>query len=253
MSELHSRTGDSHFPDTKDHLGARDDVSRFLMAYKFGLDEVMTKVNILKEEFSYVHEYNPIEHVRSRLKSPESILRKAERKNCPLNPDDIKARISDIAGVRITCSFIADTYVIQEMLSRQDDITVIEVKDYIASPKSNGYQSLHMIVEVPVFMSDHVEPVRVEIQIRTVAMDFWASVEHKIYYKYDGDVPAELLGELAAAANAVNSLDLKMERLYDEVAKLDHGRAAAMEVTSIAEMAVSDPALAAFKPRGSAA
>jgi putative GTP pyrophosphokinase len=201
-------------------MASRDDFARLMMSYKFGLDEVMTKVNILKEEFTYIHDYSPIEHVRSRVKSPESILKKAHRKNCPLTVDHIRASISDIAGIRITCSFVEDTYVIRDMLVGQDDITVIEVKDYIAEPKPNGYQSLHLIVEVPVFMSDRVESVRVEIQIRTVAMDFWASVEHKIYYKYDGAVPESLLTELKDAADAVTRLDTKMERLYGEVAKL---------------------------------
>jgi putative GTP pyrophosphokinase len=198
----------------------RADFARLMMSYKFGLDEMMTKVNILKEEFAYIHSYSPIEHVHSRVKSPDSIIKKALRKNCPMDVASIRANISDIAGIRITCSFVADTYLIRDMLVRQDDVSVIEVKDYIADPKPNGYQSLHLIVEVPVFMSDRVEPVRVEIQIRTVAMDFWASVEHKIYYKYDGEVPEELLGELKGAADAVTSLDRKMERLYAEVGKL---------------------------------
>ena len=204
----------------------RDNIARLMMSYKFGLDEVLTKVNILKEEFTYIHEYNPIEHVHSRVKSPESILKKATRKHVPLTVANIRENISDIAGIRITCSFVADTYVIRDMLLRQDDITVIAVKDYIANPKPNGYQSLHLIIEVPVFMSDRVESVRVEIQIRTVAMDFWASVEHKIYYKYDGEVPAALLDELKDAADAVTSLDMKMERLYGEVAQLSADAAA---------------------------
>jgi putative GTP pyrophosphokinase len=215
-----------------DAAQVRDTVARLLMSYKFGLDEVLTKVNILKEEFTYIHEYNPIEHVHSRVKSPESILKKATRKNVPLTVLDIREQISDIAGIRITCSFVADTYVIRDMLLRQDDITVIAVKDYIANPKPNGYQSLHLIIEVPVFMSDRVESVRVEIQIRTVAMDFWASVEHKIYYKYDGEVPAALLDELKDAADAVTSLDMKMERLYGEVAQLSADAAASSAAES---------------------
>lgn len=214
--------------EPRDFLDSVDDFGRFMMSYKFGLDEVMTKVNILREEFNYTHSYSPIEHVRSRLKSADSIRNKAIRKGCEFTAIDVSERISDIAGIRITCSFIADTYVIRDMLARQDDITVLEVKDYIASPKPNGYQSLHMVIEIPVFMSDRVVPVRVEIQIRTVAMDFWASVEHKVYYKYDGEVPRELLDELKDAAEAVNRLDLKMERLYDEVARLESPRDAAL-------------------------
>jgi putative GTP pyrophosphokinase len=227
----------------------RDDIARLMMNYKFGLDEVLTKVNILKEEFTYIHEYNPIEHVHSRVKSPESILKKATRKNVALTVADIRDNISDIAGIRITCSFVADTYVIRDMLMRQDDITVIAIKDYIANPKPNGYQSLHLIIEVPVFMSDRVESVRVEIQIRTVAMDFWASVEHKIYYKYDGEVPAALLDELKDAAHAVTSLDMKMERLYGEVAQLSADAAADSAANSAANAMDGDVPLDGFRQR----
>lgn len=199
---------------------ARDELTRFVMAYQFGMEEVLTKVNILKDEFHYVHDYNPIEHVSSRLKSPEGILTKALRKGCPLRVDAIREQIFDIAGIRITCSFIADTYTIRDMLMAQEDVTVVEVKDYIAEPKGNGYKSLHLIVQVPVYLSDRVERVNVEIQIRTIAMDFWASLEHKIYYKYDGDVPQTLLDELRDAADAANRLDVKMERLHQEVSTL---------------------------------
>lgn len=210
-------------PDQRGALAAaRDELTRFVMAYQFGLDEMLTKVNILKDEFSYVHDYNPIEHVSSRLKSPEGILAKAVRKGCPLRVDAIREQIFDIAGIRITCSFIADTYTIRDMLLSQADVTVIEVKDYIAHPKDNGYKSLHLIVQVPVFLSDRVEHVKVEIQIRTIAMDFWASLEHKIYYKYDGDVPQTLLDELRDAAEVANRLDVKMERLHQEVSSLPH-------------------------------
>ena len=197
-----------------------DEFTRFMLSYKFGIDEVMTKINILKEEFSHRHDYSPIEHVSSRLKSPESILEKANRKGCDLTLDGIRAELHDIAGVRVTCSFISDTYKIFDMISAQRDVTVLQVRDYIAEPKANGYKSLHMIIEVPVFMSDHVEQVKVEVQIRTIAMDFWASLEHKIYYKFDRDVPEALLGELREAALAANALDVKMERLHDEVAAL---------------------------------
>jgi putative GTP pyrophosphokinase len=198
----------------------RDEFTRFMLSYKFGIDEVLTKINILREEFNHGQEYNPIEHVNSRLKSPESILEKATRKNVPLSVEEIRANILDIAGVRITCSFLSDTYRIRDMLTRQGDLTVLVEHDYVASPKPNGYKSLHLIVEVPVFMSDRVQPVSVEIQIRTIAMDFWASLEHKIYYKYEGDVPLALVAELTEAADAANRLDVKMERLHDEVVRL---------------------------------
>ena len=193
-----------------------------MMAYKFGLDEVMTKINILRDEFSYAHEYNPIEHIGSRLKTPESVVRKAMRKDSPLTFDGIRKTVLDVAGVRITCSFISDAYELSDMLTRQRDVTVVEVKDYIARPKDNGYKSLHVIVEIPVFMSDRVENVFVEVQIRTIAMDFWASLEHKIYYKYRRDVPEAILEELRAAAATAHELDMKMERLHDAVAELDY-------------------------------
>jgi len=198
----------------------RTELTRFMMSYKFATDEMMTKINILKEEFSSIHAYSPIEHVRSRLKSPEGILKKAVRTGCPLALDEIRDRIQDIAGIRITCSFISDTYRVCDMLTSQQDVTLLKVKDYIASPKPNGYKSLHLLVAVPVFMSDRVQPVTVEIQIRTIAMDFWASLEHKIYYKYGGGVPAALLADLKQAADVAGRLDVKMERLHEQVVAL---------------------------------
>lgn len=195
-------------------------LKRFLMVYQFGIDEMMTKINILRDEFSYVHDYNPIEHVKSRLKSPESILAKAQRYGLPRGLTAIRENIRDVAGIRITCSFTSDVYRIMEMVTRQGDVTVIEIEDYIAEPKPNGYRSVHVIVEIPVFMSDRVESVYVELQIRTVAMDFWASLEHKIYYKHDRAVPGELREELRLAAEAARDLDLRMESLHERV----HGK-----------------------------
>lgn len=195
----------------------KQELTRFMMMYKFALDEMNTKINILQEEFQYIHSYNPIEHTKSRLKSPESIVKKLRRKGLPLSLISVKDHIQDIAGIRISCSFISDIYIISEMLQKQKDITVIECKDYIKKAKPNGYQSLHLIVEVPVFMSDREESVKVEVQIRTVAMDFWASLEHKIYYKYEKAVPAHLLKELKEAADAAAELDQKMERIHQEV------------------------------------
>ena len=167
-------------------------LTRFMMVYKFALDEINTRIDILKQEFHYSYEYNPIEHVKSRLKTPESIIEKVYRRGYDLTLPSIRENVKDIAGVRITCSFTSDIYRISEMLQRQKDIRTVEIKDYIKNPKLNGYKSLHLIIEVPVFMSDQVENVYVEIQIRTIAMDFWASLEHKIYYKYDKEVPQYL-------------------------------------------------------------
>jgi putative GTP pyrophosphokinase len=203
----------------------RDEFTSFMLSYKFGIDELMTKINILKEEFSFRHDYSPIEHVSSRLKSPESLIAKAQRKGLTPSFDAIRENVHDIAGVRVTCSFIADAYKIFDMIANQQDVTVIQVRDYIKEPKPNGYKSLHAIIEVPVFMSDHVRPVKVELQIRTIAMDFWASLEHKIYYKYNRQVPDKLLQELRDAADTANKLDLKMEHLHDWVVALDGDRA----------------------------
>ncbi|MFC4024166.1 GTP pyrophosphokinase family protein [Oceanobacillus longus] len=195
----------------------RNELTRFMVTYKFGLDEMNTKLNILKEEFQYIHEYNPIEHLKSRIKSPESILKKMTRKNLEVSMDSIKENVQDIVGIRVVCSFISDIYKISDMLQKQKDVKVIEIKDYIANPKPNGYKSLHLILSIPVFLSDREEEVFVEIQIRTVAMDFWASLEHKIYYKYNREIPDHLTMEITEAATVANELDLKMEKLNKEV------------------------------------
>jgi len=195
----------------------RDDFARFLMPYKFGIDEINTKISILREEFSQLHDYNPIEHLSSRLKTPEGIVEKVERKGCNSSFEAIRATITDIAGVRVTCSFVSDVYRVFDLLTGQNDIRLMVVKDYIANPKPNGYKSLHAIVEVPVFLSDGPVAVPVEVQLRTIAMDFWASLEHKIYYKYGRQVPVQLLDRLKEAADTASRLDHTMEQLHDEV------------------------------------
>lgn len=194
---------------------------RLIMTYKFGIDEVMTKITVLRDEFRHIHDYNPIEHLGSRLKSIDSIFAKARRKGIELTPDGVRENMFDIAGVRVTCSFVSDIYRVRDMLVGQRDLTVLEERDYIAHPKGNGYKSLHLIVKVPVFLSDRVEDVVVEIQLRTIAMDFWASLEHKIYYKYERDVPQHLTDALKLAADVAATLDTTMERIHDEVRELD--------------------------------
>jgi putative GTP pyrophosphokinase len=197
-----------------------NELKRFSLIYKFALDEMNTKINILKEEFIHIHEYNPIEHCNSRLKSATSILKKLNRKNLNLSMESIRENIKDIAGIRIICPFITDVYKISQMIENQMDIELVERKDYIQNPKSNGYQSLHLIIKIPVFMSDRVEHVYVELQIRTIAMDFWASLEHKIYYKYDKEIPEHIKSSLKDAALAASELDYKMESINNEVASL---------------------------------
>lgn len=195
----------------------KKELTSFMMMYKFATDEINTKINILKEEFQHIHDYNPIEHTNSRVKTPESLYKKVIRKDCPFDLNVVREEIRDIAGIRITCSFRSDIYRIKDMLCKQRDLELVECKDYIQYPKPNGYQSLHLIVKVPVFMSDRTENVFVEIQIRTIAMDFWASLEHKIFYKYDREIPERLIRELKEAAISATELDLKMERLHEEV------------------------------------
>lgn len=193
------------------------DITKMFLGYKFALEEVNTKISILSEEYRVVHEYNPIEHVSTRIKSPKSIMKKIEHKKLAWALHEIEDNIRDIAGVRIICSFEEDIYRVAEMLSNQNDITVVEVKDYIKKPKENGYRSLHLIIKIPIFLTDSVRNVFVEIQIRTIAMDFWASLEHKIFYKYNKDVPAHVQKGLKEAADQVTALDYKMALLNKEV------------------------------------
>jgi putative GTP pyrophosphokinase len=208
-------------PDGLDAFqGLTSELTQFMLIYKFGLAEIGTKINILTEELTHRGRGNPIEHVSPRLKTPASIVAKARRINCALAFDDLRARIRDIAGIRVVCGFVSDVYLVADMLTRQPDLNLVQTKDYIAEPKPNGYRSLHLIVEIPVFLSDRVVTVPVEVQLRTVAMDFWASLEHKIYYKYDPDIPDRLREELAATAEDAARLDKRMELLHREI----HGR-----------------------------
>ena len=202
----------------------RDQFADFMLGYKFAIDEIITKINILREDFNHANEYNPIEHINSRLKSLESVLEKVQRKNYAMNLASIRENVLDIAGVRVVCSFISDIGAIRDMLVGQSDITLLDERDYITHRKPNGYQSLHLIVSIPVFRAGRTDLMPVEIQIRTIAMDFWASLEHKIYYKYRGEVPATLRSELTEAAVAAAQLDSKMESLHRLVDRSDQPR-----------------------------
>jgi putative GTP pyrophosphokinase len=197
--------------------GAREDFIRLMVEYRSAVNEVLTKITVLSDEFAFLHRSNPIEHITHRLKDPQSILEKLKRRGVEPSFEAIRRELTDVAGVRIICSFIADTYRVRDALLAQGDITVIQLKDYIKQPKPNGYRSLHAIVQVPVFLSSGPTPVTVEIQLRTIAMDFWASLEHKIFYKYHGAVPADLAQTLTEAADAAWELDQRMERLHHEV------------------------------------
>jgi GTP pyrophosphokinase len=217
--------------DIEDFRVLREQFTDFMLGYKFAIDEITTKINILREDFNNAHEYNPIEHINSRLKTPESVLEKVRRKNYAMNLAGIRDNVLDIAGVRVICSFISDIVKIRDMIVGQEDITLLDERDYIAHRKPNGYRSLHLIVSIPVFRSDRTDRIPVEIQIRTIAMDFWASLEHKIYYKYRGEVPPNLQGELSSAAEAAAALDEKMESLHRLV---DHtGKSRAVQSDSL--------------------
>ncbi|MCQ6534813.1 GTP pyrophosphokinase [Bacillus mycoides] len=190
---------------------------QFLLPYKFALDEMTTKINIIAEEAKYLKNHNQIEHIKTRLKSFESIQLKLDRKGISPTMSNSREQLYDIAGMRIICSFVNDIYDIYSQLSKRNDIKIVQVKDYIENPKSNGYQSLHVIVQIPVTLSKKVETVYVEIQLRTLAMDFWASLEHKIYYKYDKKIPFYLEQELIDAAKTAKSLDEKMRDIHVRV------------------------------------
>lgn len=186
-----------------------------LMAYyRCAMMEVETKFNVLNEELSLLYDRNPIETIKARLKSPESIVDKAVRKNIPLTVDSIEKNLHDIAGLRIICSFPSDIYMLADALLRQDDVTLIERKDYIQNPKPNGYRSLHLIIETPIFLHNQTRMMKVEVQFRTIAMDWWASLEHKIRYKKDLKDDEAFARELFSCAEMGAELDQRMERIH---------------------------------------
>ncbi len=187
------------------------------LVYSSALKQINTKLEILNDEFQHVHQYNPIEHIKSRLKTPESIVKKLKKYGQESTIENMVAYVNDIAGIRVICSFTSDIYRIAEMISNQSDIKVIEVRDYIKNPKPSGYTSYHMLVTIPIYLSDRIVDTKVEIQIRTVAMDFWASLEHKINYKFEGNVPENIRNELVECAYMVSKLDDRMLLLNDEV------------------------------------
>ena len=191
----------------------------FRFLYKAAMKEVNTKLEILNDEFQQVHQYNPIEHIKTRIKTAESIVKKLRRYGYETSMDNMVRYVNDIAGVRVICSFTSDIYRLAEMIGNQSDLKVLSIKDYIKHPKESGYKSYHMLVSVPVYLSDSVVDTKVEIQIRTIAMDFWASLEHKIYYKFEGNAPEYISRELKECAKMVSELDDKMLSLNEAILK----------------------------------
>ena len=190
-----------------------DDAARFremMMMYMCAIREVKTKLEVLNDDLAIKNQRNPIQMIKSRVKKPASIVEKLKRRGHPVSVNSIVEHLDDVAGVRVICSFVDDIYTIAEMLARQDDVNVLMVKDYIRSPKVNGYRSYHMIIEIPVFFSDRKQKIRVEVQIRTIAMDFWASLDHQMKYKKNLDDSGEISEELKECAEVIAQTDMRM-------------------------------------------
>lgn len=188
-----------------------------MMQYRCALMEVQTKLNVLNAEFTMKNNRNPFESIKSRIKTPKSIIEKLQRKGYEISVKGIEENLADVAGIRVICSFPDDIYATAKMLTDQDDIRVIQVKDYIINPKPNGYRSLHLILEVPIFLSNEKKNMKVEVQFRTIAMDFWASLEHKLKYKKNIENAEEISKELQRCAEASSKLDLRMQALRDRI------------------------------------
>ena len=197
-------------PNTRNDIDSWKEVQ---LVYNSALKEIGTKLEILNDEFQHVHQYNPIEHIKSRIKSPESIVKKLKKHGYESSIQNMVKYVNDIAGIRVICSFTSDIYRIAEMLINQNDIRVLSVKDYILNPKPSGYKSYHLIVTVPIFLSDRIVDAK-------VAMDFWASLEHKIHYKFEGNAPEHIKKELVECAMMVSDLDARMLSLNEEVQEL---------------------------------
>ena len=196
-------------------------INELMAYYRCAIMEVETKFNVLNEELSLQYDRNPIETIKSRLKSNESIIKKLKRRGFPISIQSIEENLNDVAGVRVICSFPEDIYMLAECLIRQDDIKLIEIKDYIKNPKATGYRSLHLIIEVPIFLKSQKKTMKVEVQLRTIAMDFWASLEHKLKYKKNiNEEDAEIISkELIECSEISASLDKKMEEIRNRIEK----------------------------------
>ena len=197
-----------------------DQWNSVMFLYESALKAINTKIEILNEEFIHMYGHTPIEHIKSRVKTPDSIVKKMKRNGYEVTIENMVEKLSDIAGIRIICSFNQDIYQIADMIARQKDVTVLYVKDYIRKPKPNGYKSYHMVVTIPIYLTEGPVETKVEIQIRTIAQDFWASLEHKIYYKFEGNAPDFLEKELKACADMVDLLDAKMFSLNEAIMKI---------------------------------
>ena len=204
-------------PDPRVFIKNSAKFNDLMMMYRCTVREVRTKLEVLNDEFSVEYKRNPISFIKTRIKKPESIYKKLKKLGYEFTAENIQNQLNDVAGIRVVCAFIDDIYTIADLISKQDDITVIQVKDYIKNPKPNGYRSYHLVLSVPVFLSDHKELVRVEVQLRTIAMDFWASLEHQIHYKSSHEVPDCVVGELRECADIISQTDQRMQRLSKQI------------------------------------
>lgn len=192
-------------------------MQQMMMLYESGIREIKTKLDILSDESRISGKPSPIDAIKSRIKSPRSIIGKLKRRGFPITLQSMIDNLNDIGGIRVICPFIEDIYTVADMLMRQDDLTLIEKKDYIANPKPNGYRSLHLILEVPIFLAERTQPVRIELQIRTMAMDFWASLEHQLRYKSDVEIPEHVFDDLKKCADVIAETDQEMQRIAKEL------------------------------------
>lgn len=190
-----------------------------MMQYECALMEVKNRLKVLNKEFTLKYSRNPFEAIESRLKEPLSIVEKMKRKGYALSVENIEKNLFDVAGIRVVCSFPEDIYAIAALLTQQDDIQLVEKKDYIKNPKENGYRSLHLILEVPIFLAEQKKYMKVEVQLRTIAMDFWASLEHKLKYKKDIENSEEISRELKECADAISSMDFRMQEIRNKIEK----------------------------------
>ncbi len=195
------------------------DFQEFMMMYNCAIKEVRTKFEVLNDDLATAHNRNPIEMIKSRIKKPESIFKKLIRKNYEVTMASILQNINDVAGIRVICSFVDDIYEVAKMFISQDDVTLISVKDYIKTPKENGYRSFHIIVSVPVFFANRKEDIKVEVQFRTIAMDFWASLEHTMKYKQDIDDADKIMEELKECADVIALTDIRMQEINKKIHK----------------------------------
>lgn len=220
IDNIVSQSGIDRNPEVDTKLESLKGFIEINQLYNGGIKEIRTKLEVLDEEFRVKYAHNPIHHIESRLKAPVSIFQKLKKRGYEPTIENARKYLTDIAGVRVICNYIDDIYSIAGMLTAQNDINLIKKSDYILSPKPNGYRSLHLVLSVPVFLSDRVETVPVEIQIRTIAMDFWASLEHQLRYKTTKDVPDELFERLCICAEKSAELDMEMQHIYDMLKNL---------------------------------